>query len=160
MVMQTARLIALAAVMVGSGPMARAASGRAEVNDALRAVFGSVDRNGNGVIDAGEGGHHVEAVFAAMDRNHDRRVTRAEFVGLSLGLQHVAARHGRARVYATTQARLFKRWAEHGRSEVTLASLRRGVNTELRRAAPGHALTFDRFKRAQFVGELAAAAVR
>lgn len=145
---------------IGLAPMpALAAVPAGEIDRATRAVFGIIDRNGNGRIDAVELNRYVANVFAAMDTDRDGRLTRKEFDGLSLGLLPLARRHDRMVQYSAARARIWTRWRNRGSATMSRAKFRLGAKNELSKAAaPGQfmVLTFDDFKQARFVRELAA----
>ena len=152
-----AGLLALSAAASLSWTAAWATVPRTAVDHALDAVFRTIDHDGNGVIGSGEVDRFADHLFAAMDRDHDGQVTRFEFKGITFGLRPLAERHGRTRFETAARDRLFGRGKEHGQGFMSLGSLRRGLRTELSRAAGYGRITRDRFKRAQFVEDFAVA---
>lgn len=148
----------LTAIGLASTP-AQAAVPAGEIDRAMRAVFGLIDRNGNGRIDAAELNRYVANVFAAMDTDRNGRLTRKEFDGLSLGLLPLAQRHDRMAQYSAARERIWTRWRNRGSATMSRAKFRLGAKNELSKAgASGQfmALSFVEFKRARFVRELAA----
>jgi hypothetical protein len=143
----------------GLAPMpTQAAVPAEEVEQAMRTVFRIIDRDGNDRIDAVELNRYVTNVFAAMDSDRDGRLTRTEFDGLSLGLLPLAQRHDRIVPYSAARARIWNRWRNRGSATMSRAKFRLGTKNELSKAAaPGQfmTLTFDEFKQARFVRELA-----
>lgn len=152
--------LALAAIMAGLAWFpAHAAAPAEEIDQAMRSVFGIIDRNGNGRIDAGEVNRYVANVFAAMDADRDGRLTREEFKGLSLGLLPLAERHDRTAQYASARERIWNRWRNQGSATMSRAKFRLGAKNELSKAAASRrfmSLTFDDFKQTRFVRELVA----
>ncbi|EIM30233.1 EF-hand domain-containing protein [Microvirga lotononidis] len=145
---------------IGLAPLhVQAAVPAGEIDQAMWAVFGIIDRNGNGRIEAVELNRYVANVFAAMDTARDGRLTRKEFDGLSLGLLPLAQRHGRMAQYAAARERIWTRWRNRGSATMSRAKFRLGAKNELSKVgARGQfmALTFVEFKQARFVRELTA----
>ncbi|MCB8823333.1 EF-hand domain-containing protein [Microvirga rosea] len=150
----------LTLVAIGLAPTpALAAVPAGEIDRATRAVFGLIDRNGNGRIEAIELNRYVANVFAAMDTDRDGRLTREEFDTLSLGLLPLARRYDRIVQYSAARERIWTRWRNRGSATMSRAKFRLGAKNELSKAgARGQfmALTFNEFKQARFVRELTA----
>lgn len=128
------------------------------IDAALRTVFNSHDTNRDHVLDSAEVTTFVHDIFAAMDTNGDRLVTKREFHDLSLNLLPVARKYGRIRQYAAARERIRRRWTLGRRKTLSLVNLQTNVKGELFAVAGArHRLSFSQFKKARFVRELVGA---
>jgi hypothetical protein len=149
--------IVAAAALVDAAVPARADKA-SEIDGALRTVFGSNDADRDGRLGTAEITHFVNDLFAAMDTNGDRLVSHREFRELSLSLLPLARKYGRLGQYAAARERIWRRWTLGRRKTLSAVNLQLNAKGELF-AVPGvgQTVSFEQFKRARFIRELAAA---
>ncbi|MCB8823334.1 EF-hand domain-containing protein [Microvirga rosea] len=152
----TVAAIAVAALSVRAAPSQ--ADRAADFERAMRTLFDSMDRTGDGLIDGAEMRRFADDTFAMLDADGNLRLTYAEFRNLDFGLRGLAERHDRLKLYADARERIWQRWRQPRPREVTRAAFRQHLRGELLRVSRGHfGVSYAEFQQARFVQDLATA---
>ncbi|EIM30232.1 EF-hand domain-containing protein [Microvirga lotononidis] len=157
---KAAAIVVTAIVVAAMATQTVAAQGdrASDFERALRALFDSIDRNGDGLIDGAETRRFADATFATLDADGNLRLTYTEFQQFDFGLGALAERHDRQKLYADARERIWQRWRHPRPREVTRAAFRQHLRGDLLRVSRGHSgVSYAEFQQAPFVQDLATA---
>ena len=130
-------LVALLAVLVplaGAAPPVKAATLSDQVREVLQVVLQSISTDADGMVRPQDADEMTRQTFAAMDADHDGRVTPDEFKAFSMGFDYLAQVRGKLAPFTAAKASVFRRWDANKTGALTFQDYRTGLLDDLTRS--------------------------